>query len=134
MDIAQPLDGILVIDFSQAFSGPFCAMNMADQGARVIKIEREGISIGDIIAGLYAYMAITTVLYGREKSGNGTFIDIGMNRLPLLNIISGGSQLCQYWKNLKSIWQFSSCNFTLWSGLHKRWSNNRSSPWRQTLA
>jgi CoA:oxalate CoA-transferase len=38
----KPLDGILVVDFTQAFSGPFCAMMLSDNGARVIKIERPG--------------------------------------------------------------------------------------------
>jgi CoA:oxalate CoA-transferase len=37
-----PLEGLLVIDFTQAFSGPFCTMNLADYGARVIKIEQVG--------------------------------------------------------------------------------------------
>lgn len=197
-----PLDRVLVIDFTQAFSGPFCTMNLADQGARVIKIERPGtgdmlrkagpfdgnhrsmyfasgnrgkksvaldlsskkdkklifsmikkadiivenfrpgvmdklgygyedvkkvtpeiiyasisgfghtgskkmepgfdmiaqgysglmsvcgdigndfqrvgISIGDIIGGMYCYMSIMTALYGREKTGKGTYIDVSM--------------------------------------------------------
>lgn len=34
------LDGVTVIDFTQAYSGPFCAMQLADFGARVIKVER----------------------------------------------------------------------------------------------
>ncbi|MDX2159635.1 MAG: CoA transferase [Hyphomicrobiaceae bacterium] len=33
------LDGVVVIDFTQMLSGPFAAMMLADQGARVIKIE-----------------------------------------------------------------------------------------------
>ncbi len=37
------LDGVTVIDFTQAYSGPFCAMQLADFGARVIKIERAGV-------------------------------------------------------------------------------------------
>ena len=36
----RPLEGITVLDFSQAYSGPYCAMNLADYGARVIKVER----------------------------------------------------------------------------------------------
>lgn len=36
------LEGVTVIDFTQAYSGPFCTMQLADFGARVIKIERPG--------------------------------------------------------------------------------------------
>ena len=41
-----PLEGILVLDFSQFLAGPVAAMRLADLGARVIKVERPG--IGDI--------------------------------------------------------------------------------------
>lgn len=38
--MTRPLAGITVLDFTQAYSGPYCAMNLADNGARVIKVER----------------------------------------------------------------------------------------------
>ena len=37
------LEGVTVIDFTQTYSGPFCTMQLADFGAKVIKIERKGI-------------------------------------------------------------------------------------------
>ncbi len=49
-DWNRPLDGFLVLDFSQFLAGPVAAMRLGDLGARVIKIERPG--SGDIGRGL----------------------------------------------------------------------------------
>jgi CoA:oxalate CoA-transferase len=46
-----PLNGLLVLDFSQFLSGPLATLRLADMGARVIKIERPG--QGDLGRTLY---------------------------------------------------------------------------------
>jgi itaconate CoA-transferase len=56
----RPLDGITVIAFEHAVAAPVCTRHLADQGARVIKIERPG--VGDFaraydtrVSGLASY-------------------------------------------------------------------------------
>ncbi len=47
----RPLEGLLVLDFSQFLAGPAAALRLADLGARVIKIERP--KVGDLCRQLY---------------------------------------------------------------------------------
>lgn len=47
----KPLNGLLVIDFSQFLAGPSASLRLADLGARVIKIERP--DTGDLCRQLY---------------------------------------------------------------------------------
>jgi len=49
--LRKPLNGVLVLDFSQFLSGSLATLRLADLGARVIKIERPG--TGDICRLLY---------------------------------------------------------------------------------
>ncbi len=47
----RPLDGLVVVDFSQFLSGPLATLKLADLGARVIKVERP--DTGDLCRHLY---------------------------------------------------------------------------------
>ena len=49
--LERPLQGIVVLDFSQFLSGSLATLRLADMGARVIKIERPG--TGDLGRTLY---------------------------------------------------------------------------------
>jgi crotonobetainyl-CoA:carnitine CoA-transferase CaiB-like acyl-CoA transferase len=71
MTSAGPLDGVLVIDFSQFLSGPSAALRLADLGARVIKVERAG--TGDICRTLY----VSNVVLDGEST---TFHAINRNK------------------------------------------------------
>ena len=45
----RPLDGVTVVTLEHAIAAPFCTRQLADLGARVIKIERPG--TGDFARG-----------------------------------------------------------------------------------
>src|SRR5712691_2377265 len=49
--VSKPLQGLLVLDFSQFLSGSLATLRLADLGARVIKIERPG--AGDLGRSIY---------------------------------------------------------------------------------
>src|SRR5439155_3507289 len=41
--VTRPLDGTLVVSLEHAIAAPFCTRQLADLGARVIKVERPGV-------------------------------------------------------------------------------------------
>ncbi len=47
--MTRPLDGITVVSLEHAIAAPFCTRQLADLGARVIKVERPG--VGDFARG-----------------------------------------------------------------------------------
>ena len=47
----RPLEGLIVLEFSQFLSGPYAGLRLSDLGARVIKIERP--DVGDLCRNLY---------------------------------------------------------------------------------
>jgi len=49
--VERPLEGVLVLDFSQFLAGPSCCLRLADLGADVIKVERP--KSGDLSRRLY---------------------------------------------------------------------------------
>ncbi|GAB2598543.1 CaiB/BaiF CoA transferase family protein [Pseudactinotalea suaedae] len=67
--LPRPLEGFLVLDFSQFLAGPVAALRLADLGARVIKIERPG--SGDIGRGL---------AFAGARAGTDTVSFHAMNR------------------------------------------------------
>lgn len=40
--MAQPLQGLRIVDLSKDFAGPFCTMILSDLGAKVVKVEKPG--------------------------------------------------------------------------------------------
>ena len=57
MGVERPLEGMLVLDFSQFLAGPLAGLKLADLGARVIKIENP--TNGDLCR--YIYLSDTEI-------------------------------------------------------------------------
>jgi formyl-CoA transferase len=68
----KPLEGLRVIDLTQAMAAPFCTMNLADMGADVIKVEPPGTGEPTRVPG------------PAQKNGHaGTFMAVNRNKKSL---------------------------------------------------
>jgi CoA:oxalate CoA-transferase len=68
--VSRPLEGLLVLDFTRVFSGPFATLMLSDMGARVLKVEHpdggdDSRSFGPFIDGTSGYFE--TVNRGKES-------------------------------------------------------------------
>lgn len=83
----KPLEGVTVLDLTHAYSGPFCTMHLADQGATVIKLEvpgkgdqcRSWAPIKNGASGYFAYInrnkkGLTLNL--KEEEGRKVFLEL----------------------------------------------------------
>jgi CoA:oxalate CoA-transferase len=85
--MTRPLEGVRVLDLTQAYSGPFCTMHLADHGAEVIKIERTGAgdqsrTWGPFKNDFSAYFA----LINRNKKGITLDLSLEKGRMAFLEL------------------------------------------------
>jgi CoA:oxalate CoA-transferase len=85
----RPLEGLLVVDFSQFLSGPSAALRLADMGARVIKVERP--ETGDICRHLYT----SNVIMNGESS---VFHAINRNKESFAVDLKNEEDKAQVWE------------------------------------
>ncbi len=97
--MSRPLEGIRVIDLTQAYSGPFCTMNLGDHGAEVIKIERPGAGdqtrqwgpFKNDFSGYYAYI-------NRNKKGITLDLQTEEGKEVLRELIKTADVICENFK------------------------------------
>jgi CoA:oxalate CoA-transferase len=95
----KPLEGLLVLDFSQFLAGPSAALRLADLGARVIKIERP--DTGDLCRRLYisnlALEGDSTLFHSinRNKEGFAADLKNAEDRERVLRLIGRADVLIQ---------------------------------------
>ena len=95
----RPLEGLLVLDFSQFLAGPSAALRLADLGARVIKVERpDG---GDLCRRLYIsnleLEGDSTLFHSinRNKESFAADLKNGEDRARVLDLIARADVLIQ---------------------------------------
>ena len=95
----RPLEGIRVLDLTQAYSGPFCTMNLADHGAEVIKIERPGAGdqtrawgpMENDFSGYYAYV-------NRNKKGITLDLSSEEGKEVFRSLLKNADVVCENYK------------------------------------
>ncbi|MBR5981968.1 MAG: CoA transferase, partial [Firmicutes bacterium] len=92
------LKGIRVIDLSQAYSGPFAAMQLADHGAEVLKVEplagEQTRSWGPMKNGGSAYNAY----FNRNKKGIALDLKTEEGKEALTRLIAGADVVVENFK------------------------------------
>jgi len=95
----KALEGIKIIDLTQAYSGPFCTMHLADHGAEVIKIERPGIgdqsrTWGPIKNNYSAYYAFLN----RNKKSISLDLGTSQGKEIFLKLVENADVICENFK------------------------------------
>ena len=96
--MTRPLDNIRVIDLTQAYSGPFCTMQLADLGAEVIKIERPD---GDQSRGWRPFKNDWSAYFaGLNRNKYGIVLDLKTEegKQALRDLIAVSDVLCENYK------------------------------------
>jgi len=76
--MAGPFSGIVVVDLTRVLAGPYCALLMAELGARVIKVEEPG--IGDVSRAIGPFIKTKS---GKVKSGYFMSVNRGKESIAL---------------------------------------------------
>ena len=95
----KALEGVKVLDLTQAFSGPFCTMHLADHGAEVIKVERPGMgdqsrTWGPIVNDYSAYYTFLN----RNKKGITLDLKSEQGREIFLKLVEDADVVCENFK------------------------------------
>ena len=78
----QPLKGLTVVTLEHAIAAPFCTRQLADLGARVIKIERPG--VGDFARGYDERVrGLASHFVWTNRSKESLTLDVKHAKLPL---------------------------------------------------
>ena len=95
----KPLQGIVVVDFSQFLAGPLASLRLADMGATVIKVERP--PTGDICRTLYVSKqkigGDSTIFHAINRNKHSVAVDLKCphDKQKILNLIRDADVVIQ---------------------------------------